>query len=590
MRRSLASLTALVAAALCLAVSERAEACGGFFCDSPPPGQPPMPVDQTGETILFAFDQGFVEAHIQIQYQGDPQKFAWLIPLQSMPEITVGSQQLFQNLLAATVPIVTVTPSADACNFNTNRSSRSSFACGASADETMSATSAGPRSGAGGTSGFLDAGGPVVKSELVGAFQVEILSGSSTDIENWLVANNFLPDADAPKIVDDYAGRGYVFAALKLQAGAGLDELHPIVVRYQGTQPCIPLKLTAIAATEDMKVRAFFLGQQRTVPTSYRHVIPNYARLDWKGQGANYTDLISGAVDAPGADGHAFVTEYAGTSRVVQTQGIFSPMWNADVFRTIQTGEVVHELERQGLMSCPAPFNCNAFHPQVLPLLRNWLPPPAGMDEGTYWSSLVSYITATTVFDGNGFADDMNERIVKPGTHAMSLLSSSPYLTRLFTTISPSEMTDDPEFVELSSNSLGDVAPALNATDRTTCDQKTVMELSDGKEVAYNGSMPAFDSSMPFAERVEEFDTSGNRVTLADFDKTIDTKLGESNRALGYEPGASDRAQLSETGGGGACACQVRAPSAHGLAFALMAVVGLARRLTRRRRVGGAPQ
>jgi len=60
--------------------------------------------------------------------------------------------------------------------------------------------------------------------------------------------------------------------AVKLQPGAGVNEIHPLVVRYPGSAPCIPLKLTAIAATEDMAVRAFFLGDRRWCrrPTAWR--------------------------------------------------------------------------------------------------------------------------------------------------------------------------------------------------------------------------------------------------------------------------------------------------------------------------------
>jgi hypothetical protein len=46
-------------------VSSSALACGGTFCDSGPTA---MPVDQTGENILFVMGDGIVEAHVQIQY------------------------------------------------------------------------------------------------------------------------------------------------------------------------------------------------------------------------------------------------------------------------------------------------------------------------------------------------------------------------------------------------------------------------------------------------------------------------------------------------------------------------------------------
>src|SRR5690606_8285409 len=54
-----------------------AAACGGTFCDA---GPQVMPVDQRGENILFVVDGDTVEAHVQIEYTGDPEKFAWIVP------------------------------------------------------------------------------------------------------------------------------------------------------------------------------------------------------------------------------------------------------------------------------------------------------------------------------------------------------------------------------------------------------------------------------------------------------------------------------------------------------------------------------
>jgi hypothetical protein len=79
-----------------------ARACGGTFCNGGPLA---MPVEQTGENILFVLEPNRVQAHIQIQYQGDPERFAWILPVPALPEsIQVGSQLLFQNLLTSTVP------------------------------------------------------------------------------------------------------------------------------------------------------------------------------------------------------------------------------------------------------------------------------------------------------------------------------------------------------------------------------------------------------------------------------------------------------------------------------------------------------
>jgi hypothetical protein len=569
---------ALLAGMTAFTAADPARACGGFFCDSPGGGAPPMPVDQTGETIVFAFDGEYVEAHIQIQYTGDPLRFAWLIPLQSTPEISVGSAQLFGNLLNATVPTVAMSSSFDFCAASYDESS--GFGCSSAMSEDSAPGAAG---------GFAPQrprdpnGGVVQMRKSVGAFEYTILSGSSAAIEAWLVDNDFLPDDEAPAIVDDYASRGYVFAAIRLTADAGLEELHPLVVRYRGTEPCIPLKLTAIAATEDMAVRAFFLGQRRTVPIGdYRHVTLNLARLDWQTGGQNYKSLVSRAVDSPGADGRAFVTEYAGTSSLVD-RNLKNPLWNASRFAALGAEGVMPELTAQGLITCGGPSACEALHPQVIPLLRRHLPVPEGANEFAFWNCVSCYANQfdPSTFDAAAFGRDIEERVVRPAEHATQLLDRSSYLTRLFTTISPAEMSADPAFAELPDQSLGDVGSTLVAVDRTTCDRKNVIATPDGREAAHSPGAPAlFTESMPWAERVDEFTADGTRIQVTDLGPTIDSELAAHNRSFGYDPGSPERARLAETNDG--CACQVRAASGHGVAFALLALIATLRRLSRR--------
>src|SRR6266478_2987244 len=93
-----------------------ASACGGTFCDTGPRA---MPVDQTGENIIFVMEPGKVEAHIQIQYKGEPDKFSCILPVQApamaIPEVEVGSEALFDTLLQATRPSYSVTTQRDAC-------------------------------------------------------------------------------------------------------------------------------------------------------------------------------------------------------------------------------------------------------------------------------------------------------------------------------------------------------------------------------------------------------------------------------------------------------------------------------------------
>src|SRR4051812_48741042 len=74
-----------------------ARACGGFFCSQ-------VPVDQSGEQIIFSLTPNHVTAHIQISYSGAAKDFAWVVPVAAKPEISLGSQAVFQAVAGRTQP------------------------------------------------------------------------------------------------------------------------------------------------------------------------------------------------------------------------------------------------------------------------------------------------------------------------------------------------------------------------------------------------------------------------------------------------------------------------------------------------------
>ncbi|MFO7561421.1 MAG: DUF2330 domain-containing protein [Enhygromyxa sp.] len=522
------------AAALALTLAPlRAQACGGTFCDV---GPSVMPVDQSGENILFWIDQNdgqpHTEAHIQIQYEGDPERFAWLVPVSTVPEVLVGSQALFDNVLAATVPTITLNSRFDGdCGFGDD-----AIGCGfAMMDESL-AGFGGDEIGDG-DGDFGEDGPTILDRGFAGAFQYVVLTGSSVEvIVDWLDAAGYAQDPDAPPILQEYLQEGFVFVAFKLRGGLGVNEIHPLVIRYPGIEPCIPLRLTRIAATEDMAIRALFLGHQRAVPQNWPHVALNWAKFDWVSFGfQTYQGLVADAIDEAG--GRAFVTEYAGTDAVVSTTRIKDSAWNAAAFVDIEPIAVVDELVAQELLECEVlSGECRFRHPQVQPLLSRYLPPPEGVPAEQFWQCLECY---AELLDPQawqalpGFAAEFEERISGPGEHALEMLSEASYLTRLYTLISPHEMLDDPLFHE--SSSLGTVDSAITATRVNSCDDgPSYIELATDRgvrQVALEdfATYPDFPA-MPSAERIERVPMMGPPQVETDNSAQIDDIIDEYNR------------------------------------------------------------
>ncbi len=515
-------LPTFLMAAICAAVPRPAEACGGTFCDG---NQQSMPVDQTGENILFVIDATTVEAHIQIQYdpESEADEFAWLIPLMSVPEFSVGSDPLFQALLQGTVPTYGI--NNNFCNFD-------------------------PTTGTGGA--FLsepDAGASepdIVHQEIVGAFEVTVLTDdSAADLMTWLGDNGYTQDENAEPILQEYLDEGHLFAAFKLTNDAETSDIHPVVLRFDNNEPCIPLRLTRIAAVDDMDVRAFFLGNQRTVPTNFRHVLVNPLKIDWLNLGANYKEVVTLAVDAFMAEGRAFVTEYAGTSAVVNGSAVYQPQWDASVFSGMAAIDVVNTLQQQELMFCNG-GECFYFHPLVEGLLAEHLPVPDGLLPGDFYNCLECYqdlIDAQAWGDGSGFSLALDERVVAPGIHAANLLETWPYLTRMYTTISGHEMTVDPIFHQ--NPSLQDVANIRIATRDYLCnspldDGNSVVTLPDGREVYIpeGSAWPDFPDEMPWELEVQTVALEGAPQVLVDNAPIIDGMLAAWNASHNW-PDAS---------------------------------------------------
>ena len=74
------------------------------------------------------------------------------------------------------------------------------------------------------------------------------------------------------------------------------------------------------------------------------------------------------------------------------------------------------------------------------------LPVPAGLAPVEFYAELTKHADEIdqTQWNAAEFAGDFKLRIQEPAAHAASIVTKWPYLTRMFTTISPSEMTEDP--------------------------------------------------------------------------------------------------------------------------------------------------
>ena len=442
----LAGATALALFAAVTLTPTPAQACGGFFCNQS------APVNQIGEHILFAVEDGVITAHVQIQYQGPAEAFSWVLPLPTVPDIGVGSDRLFTMLRNRTDPTFKIEWQNEGdCNYRNNCDC---FLAGGADLDDDGATNEGSQ---------VD----ILAAGAVGPYDYKVVSsGDGEALFNWLNENGYDVPEQSKYIVNSYADKDFVFVGLKLLKDKDAGDIQPIVLGYEADDmSCIPLQLTAIAADPDMPIFTWLLANARAVPLNYFHVVLNAKAFDWLNcsQAADnwgcggfnsygaceqaYLDLVSGAANS--ANGHGFVTEFAGASEVMKDAIYAEGMYDLDTLATLHTPkEFLQQMMWMGIPSTTLVQQIIKDHIPMPPVED--LPEDCDTDQEFYaiWNldNCLQHMDPAWTFDPAGFVADLDMKFVKPLVEAQALFQRHPYLTRMFTTISPDEMSKDPLF------------------------------------------------------------------------------------------------------------------------------------------------
>jgi MYXO-CTERM domain-containing protein len=542
-----------------------AGACG---CFTPP--DPSVPVVQAGERILFAMQNGQVTAHIQIQYSGDAKEFGWILPLPSVPNMDLGTDELFNQLISNTQPKYRL-------------QTRYQGNCGFANRNNFGGATGAPAPSAGGQTTDSNGQSPLVIQDSIGPYDYAVLHADNKDaMLGWLSANHYFVPVGTDDTVAPYIRPGAYFLALKLRSGSSAGDLQPVVVKYASDLPMIPIVLTSVAAKPDMGIQVWMLGSGRAIPRNYFHTIINDAFIDWQTAGRNYNDVIIRAVgEAPGK--HSFVTEYAGASNVMRNVLNYPNRFGSltDLQASPDAISFVEYLQSHGF----------PFSSQLVTILTRYIPEPAqltakGVTALEWLQSLSYYLTSYRqqfpddftnwpgiTYQPAQMAADLNQRIIQPTLAAGGLFDQYNYLTRLYTTLSPQDMNKDPVF---SFNvGLPGVNNVHNATltylcnifaasnDQATTPAELVTEQGWRLEFPVGTGVRTTlvpSVSMPSSAGIEILPEEGNPQVVADNTATI-------RRALGMS-----------TGG-----CAVAGDGAGPGAAALLALVALGLGLLRRR-------
>ena len=528
--------------------SSPAKACGGFFCDNS------QPVDQAAERIIFSQNpDGTTTAAIQILYSGPSERFAWMLPVVGSPEISVSSNIAFQRLQRQTDPQYLLDVRVE------GQCRQREYPDAGWGGHDAAPSDGGPA---------FDAGPPpvtVVNAGSVGPYDFVVISVDpdaediATVATEWLNENSYDVSEFGRDRLVPYLESGMNLLAFRLTKGRSAGEIRPVVLNFGAGLPSIPLRPTAAAATPDMGILVYVLGASRATPANYLDLELNEARIAWSEGAYNYNDVVTLAANEAGGQG--FVTEFSGDAPPLG-EVIFSPAedadWAALVASTASDFSKLGDTARRfrgwdGLLE--------AF------LAELTKPEAASEDE---WArdplnTLINYVPSVREtqsiegFDFASFAERIEAEVLGPVRETAALFAGVQKLTRMYTTMSPEEMTMDPVFH--FNAELPDYSNIHRATQVVEC-ASNVYRADAPWHVMFAGGITvrgrgfgwplANSETLPAVKITRRVGTSGEGNVVLNNAALIASVVNSNNSA--YPPGSmpgADGGPTSDAGGGG---------------------------------------
>ncbi len=233
-------------AAMAATTARDASACGGCFH---PPSQSGTVV--TDHRMIFAVSPGQTTLYDEIEYQGSPSDFAWVLPIKGPVTVGVSSDILFSSIDQVTQTTIVAPNLAPCPSCARNRG------FGPAAD-----LAAGDDGGASGVT--------VLSMSVVGPYeQVQLQSSSSMALEAWLSAHSYVIPSNVQPIVAAYVGEGFDFLAIRLAPGRGVQAMRPISVTTPGAGLSLPLRMVAAGTGATVGITLWVIATGRYEPMNF---------------------------------------------------------------------------------------------------------------------------------------------------------------------------------------------------------------------------------------------------------------------------------------------------------------------------------
>ncbi|OGD08770.1 hypothetical protein A2395_02805 [Candidatus Amesbacteria bacterium RIFOXYB1_FULL_47_9] len=204
-------------------------AAGTVYADGMVIPYPGRIINETGQRAVIWHEGKRETLVISTKFKGDPEEFAWIIPVPSMPQVSAGKDVLFTALEDLTRP--------------------------AGRDVYPAPLGLGMGSI---SSDSVNRSVTVWSTAVVDIYDTAVLSATDVKaLREWLESNGYEYPATREHLLKSYTDKNWYFVAAKVKAealgyaGTSLREGHatPLVISFDSEQPIYPLKISGAAAT-----------------------------------------------------------------------------------------------------------------------------------------------------------------------------------------------------------------------------------------------------------------------------------------------------------------------------------------------------
>ncbi len=213
--------------------------------------------ESPNQRALIIYDKNRETLVVQVKYEGDVEKFSWVLPLPSIPEensITTVSDSIFTFLHNKTQPKLFI--------YSTQDNAKGFLGAGVESDAEA----------------YEETDVVVWESLRVGPYEMVVISSpTSQALISWLVDNGYDFPQTAQQIVDFYTQKNWYFMAVRVKVSNQLMEesstyqagLPAIKMTFKTDQPVFPLRISELTSAENNEIELYVAAKHRMTCDGY---------------------------------------------------------------------------------------------------------------------------------------------------------------------------------------------------------------------------------------------------------------------------------------------------------------------------------